>query len=192
MSLFDTIGGWIDTGVDWVAEAIGYTDIVESAGMYSDFADTYTAGEQLASDVKSFMDSDTFGFIKEGAKAYTQTAGLYNAKGERTQQQYFTPPTSARGRARPVGQLTSGSAAMVRSPVTATRVNVGYNNPDVQTALTSLINNSYNQQMNNMFASYIVTPTIQSGKRTVGIGSTTVKGVGQSTKTTSRKSRGLA
>ena len=67
MSLWDTIGDWIDTGVDWVAEAVGYEDIYEDAGLTLDEAFTYTAGKQLISDVKSFTDSDTFGFIKKGA-----------------------------------------------------------------------------------------------------------------------------
>ena len=55
--LFDTIGGWIDTGVDYVAETIGYDDFMED---YTD--DFYSAGDQLTDDV--------MGFIRKGARAY--------------------------------------------------------------------------------------------------------------------------
>ena len=60
---------WWDRIVDWGAEAIGYTDIDDV-----DFA--LTAGEALTSDVNQFLDSDTFGFIKQGVKAYGKMAGL--------------------------------------------------------------------------------------------------------------------
>ncbi len=185
MDLFGTIGEWIDTGVDWVAEAVGYVDD------FADFDQTeFTAGQQLVADVKSFTDSDTFGFIKKGADYYAKSAGLLDKEGK-AKTNYFQPPVSARGKARPVGALTSGSGAMTRAGFTPTRVNTGYNNPDVRSALTSLLNNSYNQQMNNMFASYLVSPTKTSGQRTIGIGTTSVKGVAKKAKT-GRKSRGLA
>tara|TARA_R100001510_G_C7621834_1_gene182548 strand:- start:107 stop:661 length:555 start_codon:yes stop_codon:yes gene_type:complete len=184
MDLFGTIGEWIDTGVDWVAEAVGYEDIDDI-----DFG--FTAGEQLVSDVKSFTDSDTFGFIKKGADYYAKSAGLLDKDGK-AKTNYFQPPESKRrSQARPVGALTSGSGAMTRAGFTPTKVNTGYNNPDVRSALTSLLNNSYNQQMNNMFASYLVSPTKTSGQRTIGIGTTSVKGVAKKAKT-ARKSRGLA
>ena len=189
MDLFGTIGEWIDTGVDWVAEAFNYEDdtFIDITGA------TYkglTAGEQLVEDVKSFTDSDTFGFIKKGAGYYAKSAGLLDKEGK-SRYDYFQPPVSVRGKARPVGALTSGSGAMTRAGFTPTRVNTGYNNPDVRSALTSLLNNSYNQQMNNMFASYLVSPTKTSGQRTIGIGTTSVKGVAKKAKT-ARKSRGLA
>ena len=190
MDLFGTIGEWIDTGVDWVAEAVGYED----EALYDAFGDlttdTLTAGQQLAYDVKSFTDSDTFGFIKKGADYYAKSAGLLDKEGK-AKTNYFQPPVSVRGKARPVGALTSGSGAMTRAGFTPTKVNTGYNNPDVRSALTSLLNNSYNQQMNNMFASYLVSPTKTSGQRTIGIGTTSVKGVAKKAKT-GRKSRGLA
>jgi len=187
MDLFDTIGGWIDTGVDWVAEAIGYEDVVDTF----DYGETYTAGQQLAYDVKSFTDSETFGFIKKGADYYAKSAGLLDKDGK-TKTNYFQPPASKRrSQARPVGALTSGSASMTRAGVAPTMINVGYTNPDVRTALTALLNNSYNQQMNSMFSNYIVRPTKTTGQKTVGIGSTSVKGVTKKS-TTARKSRGLA
>ena len=51
MSLWDTVTGWIDTSVDWVTEAVGYTDedfidITEKKGA--------TAGEQLTMGVKFY------------------------------------------------------------------------------------------------------------------------------------------
>lgn len=183
MDLFGTIGEWIDTGVDWVAEAVGYEDIDDI-----DFG--FTAGEQLVSDVKSFTDSDTFGFIKKGADYYARSAGLLDKEGK-AKTNYFQPPASKRrSQARPVGALTSGSGAMTRAGFTPTRVNTGYNNPDVRSYLTQLLNNSYNQQMNNMFSSYLVAPTKTTGQRTIGIGTTGIKGVAKKSKT-SRKSRGL-
>ena len=180
MDLFSTIGDWIDTGVDWVAETVGYVDD------YADFDQTeFTAGEQLVRDVK-----DVFGFIKKPLDAYATVAGLDKKTSEG---QYFVPPTSKRRKsARSVSTLAGTSRGMSTSPITATPVNIGYNNPDVRTALTSLLNNSYNQQMNNMFAQYIVTPTVRSGQKTVGIGSTTVKGISKKSRNTGRKTRGLA
>jgi len=188
MSLFDTIGEWIDTGVDWVAEAFNYEDdtFIDITGA------TYkglTAGEQLVEDVKSFTDSDTFGFIKKGAGYYAKSAGLLDEAGK-SKSNYFQPPASVRGKARPVGALTSGSGAMTRAGFTPTRVNTGYNNPDVRSYLTQLAQSSYNQQMNNMFSSYLVAPTKTTGQRTIGIGTTGIKGVAKKSKT-SRKSRGL-
>jgi hypothetical protein len=184
MDLFNTIGGWIDTGVDWVAETIGGYESIQ------EFGEEVTAGQQLIGDIKSFTDSDTFGFIKKGTEAYATVAGLDEK--QRTGQ-YFVPPTSKRRKSpRSVGTLAGTSRSMSTSPITASPVNIGYNNPDVRTALTSLLNNSYNQQMNNMFAQYIVTPTVRSGQKTVGIGSTTVKGISKKSKNTGRKTRGLA
>jgi hypothetical protein len=56
--------------------------------------------------------------------------------------------------------------------------------------MTALAQSSYNQQMNNMFASYIVSPTKTSGQKTIGIGTTGVKGVTKKQKT-ARRERGL-
>jgi len=189
MDLFGTIGEWIDTGVDWVAKAVGYED----ERLYDAFGDLttekLTAGQKLAFDVKSFTDSDTFGFIQKGAGYYAKSAGLLDQRDE-PKGGYFKPPTSVRGKARSVSDLTSGSQALTRSTVMPTKVNTGYNNPDVRSYLTQLLNNSYNQQMNNMFSSYLVAPTKTTGQRTIGIGTTGIKGVAKKSKT-SRKSRGL-
>ena len=177
MSLFDTIGGWIDTGVDWVAEAFDYKDIEDISG-------GITAGEQLTSDVKKFFDSDTFGFIKKGAEAYAKTSGLIGKDGKPTtqpliQQTKFQRTNRADFR---------GSRAMTRtSPITGNPVNIGYNNPDVRSYLTALAQNSYNQQMNNMFSQYTVAPVKGIGQKTIGLGSTQVKGIAKKSRTTTKR-----
>ena len=186
MGLWDDLTSWIDPTVDWVAEAFNYEDdtFIDITGA------TYkglTAGEQLVEDVK-----DVVGFAKKGYKVYSEVSGLYDKKGQRTDKPYFTQP-SFKQKSRTVGQLTSGSRAyMQTSPITGNPVNIGYANPDVRSYLTQLAQSSYNQQMNNMFASYLVSPTKTSGQKTIGIGSTTVKGTSTKTKTkTGRSARGL-
>ena len=183
MGLWDDLTSWIDPTVDWVAEALDYKDIANV-----ELLDTCTAGEQLVDDVK-----DVVGFAKKGYKVYSEVSGLYDKKtGQRTDKPYFTQP-SFKQKSRTVGQLTSGSRAYTQtSPITGNPVNIGYMNPDVRTYLTQLGQGSYNQQMNNMFASFLVTPTRASGQKTIGIGSTTVKGTSAKTKTkTARSHRGL-
>ena len=185
MSLWDDLTSWIDPTVDWVAEAVGYVDDYSGTGEDAFFI---TAGEQLVDDVK-----DVVGFAKKGYKVYSEVSGLYDKQtGKRTDKPYFTQP-SFRKQARSVGDLTSGSRAYMRaSPITGSPVNIGYANPDVRSNLKQLAQSSYNQQMNNMFSSYLVSPTKTSGQKTIGIGSTTVKGTSAKTKTkTARSQRGL-
>ena len=43
---------------------------------------------------------------------------------------------------------------------------VGYNNANVQTAMTALLANSYNSQMNQMLSQFGVPANIQQGRRT--------------------------
>tara|TARA_R100000231_G_scaffold119726_2_gene89835 strand:- start:77 stop:655 length:579 start_codon:yes stop_codon:yes gene_type:complete len=191
MSLWDDLTSWIDPTVDWVAEAVGYTaeaaDTVDAFGVTTP-GDLMTAGDYLVDDIK-----DVVGFAKKGYKVYSEVSGLYDKKtGQRTDKPYFTQP-SFRKQPRSVGDLTSGSRAYMRaSPITGNPVNIGYANPDVRSYLTQLAQSSYNQQMNNMFSSYLVSPTRPSGQKTIGIGSTTVKGTSTKTKTkTARSQRGL-
>ena len=73
--LFDTIGGWIDTGVDFVAETIGYDDFMED---YTD--DFYSAGDHLTDDV--------LGFIQKGARAYIGTQATKGKVGYRGPEAY--------------------------------------------------------------------------------------------------------
>ena len=181
MSLWDDLTSWIDPTVDWVAEALDYEDIANV-----ELLDTYTAGEQLIDDVK-----DVVGFAKKGYDVYSRMSG-FTKDGKPTGKAYFNQP-QFRKQSRTVGQLTAGSRAyMQTSPITGNPVNIGYTNPDVRSYLTQLGQGSYNQQMNNMFASFLVSPNRPSGQKTIGIGSTTVKGTSTKTKTkTARSQRGL-
>ena len=187
MSLWQDLTNWIDPTVDWVAEAVGYADDYSGTGEDAFFM---TAGEQLAADA-----SEILGFAKKGYKVYSEGSSLYDKKtGKRTDQPYFNQP-QFRKQSRTVGQLTSGSRASTRtSPITGNPVNIGYANPDVRSYLTQLAQSSYNQQMNNMFSSYLVTPTLRTGQKTVGIGSTTVRGISSKSakaSKTARTARGL-
>ena len=173
MGLWDDITSWIDPTVDFVAEAIGYEDIDDI-----DFG--FTAGEQLTSDVKSFFDSDTFGFIREGAGALLKSQGL-GGEGK-------TPLIQTVKQTKVKRPNFSGSRAMTYSPITGNPVNIGYQRPDVQSYLTTLAQNSYNQQMNNMFSQFLVAPTKPIGQKTVGLGSTQVKGISKKSRTTTTRS----
>ena len=182
MSLWDTVGEWIDTGADFVAEAIGYTDeVVDTLDDTGTLG--MTAGDYLLSDVK-----DSFGFITKGLDAYRRMSGMDDKTGKDTGKQMFQAPTARRTTAASALSATRGSRAMTTSPVTGNPVGgrVGYNNPSVQTALTALIQNSYNQQMNNMFAQYLVSPTKRVGQGTVSLASAKIKGVTKK----QRKTRG--
>ena len=187
MSLWDDLTSWIDPTVDWVAEAVGYT---AETGVFDEVTmpgDLMTAGDYLVDDIK-----DVVGFAKKGYDVYSRISG-FTKDGKPTDKAYFNQP-QFRKQSRTVGQLTSGSRAYTQtSPITGNPVNIGYRNPDVRSYLTQLAQGSYNQQMNNMFASYLVAPTKTSGQKTIGIGSTTVKGASSSqTKTkTPRSQRGL-
>lgn len=155
---------WWDRIVDWGAEAIGYTDIDDV-----DFA--LTAGEALTSDVNRFLDSDAFGFIKKGAKAYGTASGLFDADGKRTGQQPFKQAQTRQTRSYR-GMFPGSSTPSYQ----ASQVNmaVGANNPNIQTALAALMNASYNTQMNNVVSQFTVTPTIGQGRKTA-VGTTTLQ-----------------
>lgn len=183
MSLWDTVTGWIDTSVDWVAEAVGYTDeaidILDDTGAIG-----MTAGEQLTSDVKRFFDSDTFGFIKKGADAYAKASGLVGRDGKRTNQPLIQQTKFVKT-SRP--NFRGSQSMTMRSPITSTPVRIGYNNPDVRSALTALAQSSYNQQMNNMFSQYLVRPTKGIGSKTIGLGTTQVKGISKKSRQTTAR-----
>jgi hypothetical protein len=188
MGLWQDLTSWIDPTVDWVAEAVGYTDddFIDITG---DVYQGLTAGEQLVADA-----TDIVGFAKKGYDVYSKVSGFTDKSGKPTGKPYFNQP-QFRKQSRTVGQLTSGSRASTRtSPITGNPVNIGYANPDVRSYLTQLAQNSYNQQMNNMFSSYLVTPTLRTGQKTVGIGSTTVRGISSKSakaSKTARTARGL-
>tara|TARA_A100001391_G_scaffold145919_2_gene103527 strand:+ start:5388 stop:5897 length:510 start_codon:yes stop_codon:yes gene_type:complete len=155
--LFDTIGGWIDTGVDYVAEVVGYEDIANV-----ELLDTLTAGEQLTDDV--------MGFIRKGAGAYLTSQKKVGKVG------YQGPTKYAQDRLRPKSGYGSGKSragSMTYSPSASGRI--GYGNPEIQTALTNLLRSSNNQQLNNMFSSYIVQPNRRGSAATVTVGSPKLK-----------------
>ena len=145
--LFDTIGGWIDTGVDFVAETIGYDDFMED---YTD--DFYSAGDQLTDDV--------LGFIQKGARAYIGTQATKGKVGYRGPEAYrrLNPKSPYRA-----GKSKAGSKSY--NPTSSGRI--GYGNPNVETALKNLITRTNNQQLGNMFARYGIVPNIPTGRKTL-------------------------
>ena len=153
--LFDTIGGWIDTGVDFVAETIGYDDFMED---YTD--DFYYAGDQLTDDV--------LGFIQKGARAYIGTQATKGKVGYRGPEAYrrLNPKSPYRA-----GKSKAGSKSY--NPTSSGRI--GYGNPNVETALKNLITRTNNQQLGNMFARYGIVPNIPTGRKTVTLGSANLK-----------------
>jgi len=160
---------WWDKIVDWGAEAIGYEDVAD----YSDFAgDVYSAGKQFVSDVDDFFDSDTFGFIKKGAKAYGTAAGLFDAEGKRTGQQPFKQARTRQSRS--YRGMFPGSGGTPSYQASQVNMAVGANNPNIQTALAALMNASYNTQMNNVVSQFTVSPTIGQGRKTA-VGTTTLQ-----------------
>mgnify|MGYP003123767884 CR=1 FL=1 len=183
MSLWDTVTGWIDTSVDWVAEALDYTDedFIDITGEVYKGA---TAGEQLTMGVKDFIDSDTFGFIKKGADAYAKASGLVGKDGKRTNQPLIQQTKFVKRRG---ADFRTSRAMTQTSPITGNPVNIGYNNPDVRSALTALAQSSYNQQMNNMFSQYLVRPTKGIGSKTIGLGTTQVKGISKKSRQTTTR-----
>lgn len=157
--LFDTITGWIDTGVDYVAETIGYegSDFIDITG------ETFSAGDQLTSDV--------LGFIRKGARAYQSSK-------ERTKRKsgYQAPSKYRDARFNPrsgYGGGRSKAGGKTYSPSASGRI--GYGNPEIQTALTNLLRSSNNAQLNNMFSSYIVQPNRRGNAATVTLGSANLK-----------------
>jgi len=164
-SWYDGVTSWLtDYVVDPVAEVFDYEDIAD----YSDYATgTYTAGQQLVQDVKDFADSDAFGFIQKGVKAYGTARGVIgkDSKGNQVTRLASQAP---KHRARTLGQMglrSSGRYGSYSATQTAP-AGVGYNNPDIRTAMTTLMNNmSMNQQMQSLLSSYAVNPNISQGRQ---------------------------
>lgn len=146
--LFDTIGGWIDTGVDYVGELVGYegSDFIDITG------ETFSAGDQLTDDV--------LGFIKKGASAYIGTQAAKDKVG-------YKGPTAYR-RLNPKSPYRSGtSKAGSKSYNPTSSGRIGYGNPSVETALKNLITRTNNQQLGDMFAKYGIVPNIPTGRKTL-------------------------
>lgn len=164
-SWYSGVTNWLtDYVADPVAEVFDYEDIAD----YSDHATgTYTAGQQLVQDVKDFADSDAFGFIQKGVKAYGTARGVIgkDSKGDQVTRLASQAP---KHRARTLGQmgLRSSGRSGNYSATQTTSGGVGYNNPDIRTAMTTLMNNmSMNQQMQSLLSSYAVNPTIGQGRQ---------------------------
>jgi len=158
---------WYDSIVDWGAEAIGYVD-EDFIDITGDVYEGLSAGDQFIDDA-----SDAYGFIKQGAKAYGMLSGTLDSKGNRVigKQQVFkqSKMTQSRsykgmgfGRTSPQFNVSQGSTMAV-----------GANNPNVQTALTNLLNSSYNSQMNNVVSQFAINPNLGQGRKT-STGSTTL------------------
>ena len=160
-SWYSGVTNWLtDYVADPVAEVVGYVDD------YADFdATEYSAGQQLVQDVKDFADSDAFGFIKKGVKAYGTARGVLDKKGNQVTRLASQAP---KHRARTLGQmgLRSSGRSGNYSATQTTSGGVGYNNPDIRTAMTTLMNNmSMNQQMQSLLSSYAVNPNINQGRQ---------------------------
>jgi len=157
---YDQIVDWATPYIDQGAEYLGYVD--DYAGTGED-AFYQTAGEQFIDDA-----SDAWGFVKQGAKAYTTVAGL--GKDGKNKNRPFQPIAQERIRqSRTLGQMGLGSSrAGTNFQASQTQMGggVGYNNPNVQTAMTALLANSYNSQMNQMLSQFGVPANIQQGRRT--------------------------
>lgn len=152
-SLWDSVTNWVATDVlSYADEAIEFADDVTAP------SDLMSAGDYFRSDI-----SDTLGFIKQGAKVYTEVAGLgRGADGKLRGGNSFQGTKFQRPRS--VNQLTRGGGS--RGDFRASPVkSVGGSNVDIRTAVANLMNSSYNQQMNKMMAQYTVNPTVRQGKQ---------------------------
>ena len=160
-SWYSGVTNWLtDYVADPIAEVVGYVDD------YADFdATEYSAGQQLVSDITDFADSDAFGFIQKGVKAYGTARGVLDKKGNQVTRLASQAP---KHRARTLGQMglrSSGRYGSYSATQTAP-AGVGYNNPDIRTAMTTLMNNmSMNQQMQSLLSSYAVNPNINQGRQ---------------------------
>lgn len=166
-SWYSGVTTWLtDYVADPVAEVVGYTDEIIDA--YDETgAIGMTAGEKLVGDITDFADSDAFGFIKKGVKAYGTARGVIgkDSKGNQVTRLASQAP---KHRARTLGQMglrSSGRYGSYSATQTAP-AGVGYNNPDIRTAMTTLMNNmSMNQQMQSLLSSYAVNPNISQGRQ---------------------------
>ena len=160
--MWTSITSWVDDYIaDPIAEVFDYVD--------SDFIDLdgteYSAGRQL-------MD-DSWGFIKQGVNSYNNIRRKTDSSGRQVKQQPFQR-TQQRPGARSLGEMNLASSRGGQNyQATPTNI-VGANNDLVRAAADYFKNsNSYNSQMNNLWASYLVNPNIAQG-RASKVGSTTL------------------
>ena len=159
MAWYSEIESWIG---DKGAELFNYTDEIVDSGMGE--VAILTAGEQFIDDAE-----DVLGFIKKGANAYGKAAGLFtkDAKGNkvRTDSPMFKQD---KHRSRSLGQMGLGSSRGNQN-YAATQTapqGVGYNNPQIRTAMSSLMQNvSNNQQMSQVMAQFAVRPTVSQNRQ---------------------------
>ena len=158
--MWTSITSWVDDYIaDPVAEVFGYVD--------DDYNITETAGQQ-------FMD-DSWGFIKQGVNSYNNIRRKTDSSGRQVKQLPFQRTQRVSG-ARSLGQmnLASGRGGQNYQATPISSNMVGANNALVQAAAEYFKNsNSYNSQMNNLWASYLVNPNIAQG-RASKVGSTTL------------------
>lgn len=168
-SLWDSISNFIEPVVDWTAEQLGYVtqefDLDEDVALHGE----YSRGDQLI--------DDAFGFIKKGASAYIKSM----PKDKQGNRQVGFGQTKFRPR-KSLSSLTRGGykGSFQTSPATGNPIGFG----QVQDPLRNLLQRANNAQLNNLFAQFQVKPTIGSGRKTIGHGSTSVKGVSRKTATT--------
>ena len=156
--MWTSITSWVDDYIaDPIAEVFDYVD--------DDYNITETAGQQ-------FMD-DSWGFIKQGVNSYNNIRRKTDSSGRQVKQLPFQRTQRVSG-ARSLGQMNLASSRGGQNyQATATNI-VGANNDLVRAAADYFKNsNSYNSQMNNLWASYLVNPNIAQG-RASKVGSTTL------------------
>ena len=151
MDLFSAIGNYIDRGVDWVAEAIGYEDIELPDAVYDAGADvSLTAGDQLIDTVTGFISKAP---TPKFSRGYQTTRENPNKFKQRYKQS--------------VGSLSRGSRSLTGTTPRKTPLKVGYLNADVKADLTNILKNATNSQWRDLFNEYgYVAPT-----RTISRGS---------------------
>jgi len=104
--------------------------------------------------------SDVAGFVKKGVQAYGKASakdGVFAAAPE--------------VRPRTVKELTRGTPAVSPTLAAAQPTYNPYSRPEIQTAMSNLLQNARNQQIRDFLTTQMVQPTI-AGQRTLGIGKT--------------------
>lgn len=104
--------------------------------------------------------SDVAGFLQKGAKAYGQAAAKDGV--------FAAAPTV---RPRSVKELTRGTPSVAPVMGAAQPTYNPYSRPEIQTAMSNLLQNARNQQIRDFMTTQMVQPTI-AGQRTLGIGKT--------------------
>lgn len=159
--MWTSITSWVDDYIaDPIAEVFDYgEDFIDLDGT------EYSAGSQLM--------NDSWGFIKQGVNSYNNIRRKTDSSGRQVKQQPFQRTQRVSG-ARSLGEMNLASSRGGQNyQATPTNI-VGANNDLVQAAAEYFKNsNSYNSQMNNLWASYLVNPNIAQG-RASKVGSTTL------------------